>query len=156
MLLVRDIAAAAEATGWVSLDTFRTLTHIRGTRNEHLADPEGFDSPTRNVHERTTPLPLDAEVHGRFLTFDYCGHGTWAVLQDHESLKDVEKSILSGSGILNVFTEVVLAFVDGKHRSFEVRDASGRLLAKDGTHAVDRNELHAADAAKCRVVWTGG
>src|SRR5262252_8912939 len=93
MLLVRDIAAAAEATGWVSLKTFRTQTHIRGTRNDHLVDHDGFDNPTRSVHERTTPLPLDAEVYGRFLTFDYCGHGVWAILQDHESLSDVEKFI---------------------------------------------------------------
>jgi hypothetical protein len=154
MLLVRDIAAAAEATGWVSLDTFLTLTHIRGTRNAHLADPGG--SRARTVHERTTLLPLDAEVHGRFLTFDYCGHGTSAILQDHESLADVERSILSGSGVLNPFTEVVLAFVDGRHRTFEVRDASGRLLAKGGTQAVHRNELHTPDAATCHVVWTGG
>ena len=140
----------------MSLDSFRTLTHIRGTRNAHLADPDGYDSRTGNYHQRSTPLPLDAEVHGEFLTLDYCGHGPWAILENHGSLADVEKSILSGAGILNGFTEFVLAFIDGKQRGYEVRDGGNRLLAKDGMRVVDPNEAHAAKAAECRVVWTGG
>ena len=156
MLLVRDIAAAAEATDWMSLESFRTLTHIRGKRNAHVADPEGYNSRTGNYHQRRTPLPLDAEVHGDFLTLYYCGHGPWAILEDHESLAEVERSILSRAGILNGFTQFVLAFVDGKLRSYEVRDRSDRLIAKDGMRVAEWNDLRAADAPECRVVWTGG
>src|SRR5688572_2981229 len=54
MLLVRDIAAAAEATDWMSLDMVRTLTHVRGKRNRHLADPDGYDSRTGNYQQRRT------------------------------------------------------------------------------------------------------
>ena len=154
MLLVRDIAAAA--TNWMSLDMVRTLTHVRGKRNAHLADPDGYDSRTGNYLERRTPLPLDAEVRGDFLTLDYCGHGPWAILKDHDSLGEVERSILSGAGILNGFTDFVLAFVDGRLRSYEVRDAGNRLLAKAGMRVVEPNEAHAAKSAECRVVWTGG
>jgi hypothetical protein len=155
VLLVRDIAAAAEATECMSLESFRTLTHIRGTRNIHLAERDGFDSPGKNHYERRTPLPLDGEVHGEFMTLDYCGHGPWGVLRDHEALADVERYILSGTGILNGFTDFVLAFVRGKQRSYEVRDGSGNVLAKDGMRVVGWKALHEADRAGCRVIWTG-
>ena len=156
MLLVRDIAAAVEATDSMSLDGFRTLTHVRGKLNAHLADPDGYDGRIGRYRERRTPLPMDAEVLGDFLTLDYCGHGPWAVLADHESLAEVEKSILSAAGILNGFTTFVLAFVNGKLRSYEVRDRSDRVVAKEGMCTVDWNELGAVNAAQCRVVWTGG
>jgi len=154
MLTVRDIAAAAEATGFMSLDSFLTLTHIRGKRNGHLADPDGYDSRTGNYHERRTPLPLAAEVHGEFLTLDYCGHGPWAILKDHGSLAEVEGEILSGAGILNGFTEFVLAFVNGRLHSYEVRDRSNRLIAKDGMRVAEWNGPFASNAGECRVVWT--
>jgi hypothetical protein len=156
MLLLRDIAAAADATDWMSLESFRTLTHIRGRRNAHLAEPDGYDSRTGNYHQRRTPLPLDVEVHGDFVTLAYCGHGPWAILEDHDSLAELERSILGGAGILNGFTEFVLAFVNGNLRSYEVRDGGNQLVAKDGMRVVVWNELDPAKEAACRVIWTGG
>ncbi len=132
------------------------LTHVRGTRNAHLADPQGFDDLTRKHSERTTPLPLDGEVRGDFVTLDYCGHCTCVIIEDHDSLADVELKILSGAGILNPFTEVVLAFINGKLREYEVRHESGTLLAKAGVLVVSWSEvrgLSATDRRKCQVLW---
>jgi hypothetical protein len=139
----------------MSVDTFRALTHVRGVPNAHLAEPDGYDARPNFQLQRRTPLPLDAEVRGTFLTLQYCGHGPWAFLEEHGSLAAVEAIILSGSGVLSPLHEFLLAFVDGRPRRYEVRDESGRLLASDGMRRADWDDLREVDRTKCRVVWVG-
>jgi hypothetical protein len=148
-----DISSAAEATGWMSPDDFRSLTHIRGRRNGFLADPQGHDPRNGRYLERRSPMPLDAEVSGDFLTLDYCGHGPWAILEDHDSLEALERAILSGAGVLNTFTTFMLAFINGRLRQYEVRDRHGHLLASHGSFipgSTTESHVHPND---CRIVW---
>lgn len=151
MLHVRDIAAAAER--WMPIEDFLSFTHIRGKSNTHLAEPDGFDNRTQRYAQRRHPLPLDGFVHGDFLTLDYCGHGPWAILESHDSIADAEKAILGGAGILNGWTDFMIAFINGRPRDFEVQDESGRTLAKGGALLVSASEAHQADRSRCRIIW---
>jgi hypothetical protein len=153
MPLVRDIAAAAHATVEMSPEVFGTVTHICGTRNAHLADPENRDSRTGHYRDRETPLPMDAEIRGDFLTLTFYDHDGYVLLTDHDSLQDVEEAIRSRPGVLNGFVGFLLAFVHGRQRGYEVRDQAGNVLAKDGQRVASLDRIDAAGRVNC--VWTG-
>jgi hypothetical protein len=155
MLRVGDLAQAAEP--WLRPEDFCRRTHVRGTRNAHLAEPR-----ERGLRSgRSMPLPLDAEVYGDFITVSYDWHDHAVVLADYHSLAEVEAAILSGAGILNSFNEFMLAFVAGRQRGYEVRDDSGRLWAKEGVRtcgveALDAFVLNRPNRPACRVTWGDG
>jgi hypothetical protein len=133
MPLLRDIAAATHATVGMSPEFFGTVTHVCGTRNAHLADPESLDSRTGRYRDRETPLPMDAEIRGDFITLTFYDHDGYTILKDHDSLRAVEEAIISGAGVLNGFVGFVLAWVHGRQCGYEVRDEAGEVPLRMGS-----------------------
>jgi hypothetical protein len=133
--VIRDIASQAVAVTSGDLcalsfdEIYELLDVSKRTRNEHLANPLNRDPNVFYFRPRLVSLSGDEPVFGQFLSLKYGSHDPLMILEDHDDLASLESSILSGAGILNLFTTFQLAF-----RGFRV--APYRITYRDGNGLV--------------------
>jgi hypothetical protein len=99
-----------EKQGGLWLSLIYELLDVRGSRNEHLANPLNRDAKVFYWRPRAIPFTGEEEVHGEFLTLDYCSHYPQLILTDFDSLEDLEASLLGPAGLMNQFTTQQIAF----------------------------------------------
>lgn len=154
MLRVGDIAAAAVATGRISLDEFVRVSWIRSkVSNVHFAKyarmDKGIGADIRLAYDLNEP------VYGDFFTLWYWHpiHRNIIILTERVSLKETEETIVGHGGVLNTFTDFFLAFVEGKHAAYEVRNPAGELLAVGGRRVCSSDVAHATQMSDRLVKW---
>jgi hypothetical protein len=124
--LLRDIVRQAveftrEHRFWgIREDKLLQLLDTWGEGNSHLANPLNRDPSIPYFRPREMLLTGEEVVNGKYMTLVYCGHDLSLYLIAFDSIEEMERSILSGSGILNSWTTYVFAFVDGQLKDYEV------------------------------------
>ncbi|MFK3936606.1 hypothetical protein ACI2JA_03700 [Alkalihalobacillus sp. NPDC078783] len=89
--------------------------------NYHIKNPNN-DLSNHIYEERDIPLSGEEAVYGDFLLYDYCGHDGKELIKSFNSLKELEKEILSPWGITNMFTTYNIAFVKGNIKNYKVEN----------------------------------
>jgi hypothetical protein len=153
MVTVMDLAVQFESVTGIPLQRVLTLLDIRGRRNRHLANRLNRTKvPYRRA--RTIPLVGDEAVYGRFLSLNYCNHDEEMHLTDYDTRAELQDDILSGSGILNVWTTCFIAFVDGRYSGYEIvhrtSDGGEEVVARHGEASM---HLALEHRANCALVW---
>ena len=141
MAILHDIvdqvvaATAADPDGGLhAAELYRLLEVNRvQSRNSHLARPPNRDATVFVSSPRSTPLTGNEPVNGDLLTLEYSPHDELAFLIDHEDLSDMEESILSDGGIVNMYTAQIFAFIDFRLTQYRMTycDRSGARVVFD-------------------------
>ena len=122
---------------------------FRGNRNQNLANPLNQEKSIYYLRQRDIPLTGVEEIDGKYLLFTESSHDEFTLLEDFDSLFELEAAIISDSGEINPFTTYSVAFINGEIRDYEitffditqqkrivfVKEAQGKKIESDEYYA---------------------
>ena len=104
--------------------------------NPSLANPsQGY--PASHFRPREQPLTGKEEIRGDYFLFDYGGHDNSLFLREYESLRTLELALIGPAGITNVFTDLMIALVNGRLKHYEIT-----FLAAGQRKRFDKSQPH--------------
>ena len=92
---------------------------IIGGDNKHLRNPLNSSGERCYFRPRETPLSGNEIVKGDYILYDLVGHNGDERLWIYDDFESLEKSMLSGGGVLNMFTTMMVAIVKGKVKKYK-------------------------------------
>lgn len=73
-----------------------------------------------HIVPRTIPLTGNENIEGKYLLFSDIGHLPEILLITFDSLTDLEQVIIGGGGILNPFTSIQIAILNGSVKPYRI------------------------------------
>ena len=93
---------------------------IFGEGNDHLCNPLNGNGECHYFRPRETPLTGDEIIRGDYILYDVVGHNGDEFINSYETFDELERNILGGAGVFNMFTTVIVAIVHGKVKRYKV------------------------------------
>lgn len=101
-------------------DLYQELIFKGGNEQLNESFPMCHYPSKSHIVPRTIPLTGDEDIEGKYSLFSYIGHLPEIVLITFNSLTDLEQAIIGNGGILNGFTTIQIAFVNGSVKPYRI------------------------------------
>ena len=115
-----EIAKQTRSETGFPIASFLEWIDFASGRNYAFHNPANEGKKYGLCHPRSSLLTGCEIVTGDFLVLSYVDHDDELLLTDYDALETLEKSLLSDSGMLNVWNTWQLAFIEQKLRRFEI------------------------------------